>query len=319
MSMDKGSKNISPENKSPDGIDRSGFLRRRRRAIREVALDTSLPSAEMSHNESDPLPVYDLDLSDKIKVIFINGRGNTGKTVFLRLNGEIQLSNNLEFVLAACDIGSRSAQRYFAGIMTPDTNKLEEIIAFIKDAIVDAAETGRTILIDMGAAGETAILPLNTNGELTKLLREIGVTPVFIHMIGTSVDDVSVLKSFVQNGLCPPTTALIFNEMNVGVGTHRDTAFGLVRAQPCVHQAIERGAAVLRLPALDREIATEVEARELLYGDAGAGKIGKLPELGPLGPFDRSSLRVWHREALRQLSPIGTWLSWPPSIHEMFR
>ena len=318
MSIDKGGKGSSPENKSPGEIDGSRFLRRRR-ATREVVLDTSLPPAEMSRNGDDTLPFYDLDLSDKIKVIFINGRGNTGKTVFLRLNGEIHLSNSNNFVLAACDIGSRAARRYFGGIMTPETNDLKEISEFIKDAILDAAETRRTFLIDMGAAGETAILRLNPRGELIELCQELGVTPVFIHMIGTSVDDVSVLNSFEQNGLCPPATALIFNEMNVGVGTHRDTAFGLVRAQTCVRRAIERGAAVLRFPALDREIGTEVEARELLYGDAGAGKVGKYAELGPLGPFDRSSVRIWHREVLRQLSPIGNWLSWPPSIAELLR
>lgn len=315
MSVDRGPKSGATQaGRQPDNPDLE--FPRRRKTFKGIVLDIALPPSQQDNGSLSALAGVELDLSKAIKVIFINGRGNTGKTVLLRLIGELLLQSGLPFRLAACDLGSRAARRYFRKISTPETNEVSEIIAFIQDVIQDASETGRTYLIDMGAAGEKPILDLHEQSDLLQTCQDLGVTPVFIHMISTGVDDVSVLEKFVQCGLCPPSTALVFNEMGIRSGSRPESAFELVEAQPCVEQAVERGLPILRLPALDRKVATEVEARQLLYGDAAMGKVGIDKALGPLSPFDCSAVRIWRNKALQQVLRLSTWFGLPPPNDE---
>ena len=257
-----------------DHLNKPLFGRSRKASFdgQDEDLTSVLPRTSFIEQTTAPLQPVSLDLSKQTRMAFLLGRGNTGKTTVTRLCAEIAERLNGDYFAAACDPGARVLVNHLKYVQSPETNHPADIAAFAIEALKYASSSGVSGIIDMGAGGEETLLRIDEQFGFLDLCKKLGIVPVFLYTVATGVNDLSVLKTFQERGLCAKATALIFNEMTVPAGMSRSAAFDLIRRQTCVRAALAAGAPEIWLPALDRQVFVEIERRGLSFGGAASGK-----------------------------------------------
>jgi hypothetical protein len=102
--------------------------------------------------DDDVVPQTGTDLSDRPKLIFVIGRGKTGKTTFLRWVAEEALDRNRPFLMADIDPTNASFSSYFPDVSRPSGHDPVEVRSWVQRFIGYAVENKITALITWAAA-----------------------------------------------------------------------------------------------------------------------------------------------------------------------
>src|ERR1700761_5358629 len=134
--------------------------------------------------EDDFTPGQGVDLSAHAKIIFVIGRGKTGKTTFLRWMAEQALDETRPFLMADIDPTNASFSSYFPNVSRPVGYDPVEVREWLLRFIAYALEQRTTAIIDLGG-GDTALRSLLT--EMPTIFADIqaaGLAPVAFYMCG---------------------------------------------------------------------------------------------------------------------------------------
>jgi hypothetical protein len=238
--------------------------------------------------QDDIVPQKGMDLSDRPKIIFVIGRGKTGKTTLLRWMAEKALEGDRAFLMADIDPTNASFSSYFPNVSRPSGYDPVEVRAWLLRFIAYAVEQKNTAIIDLGG-GDTALRSLLS--EMPTIFAEIdaaGLAPVALYMSGPQPDDLAPIVTLSSHGFAPEARAIIFNE---GIAEP-----GLPRAQSFADVAL-----VLWMPRLFA--AAAVESRRASFGAARDGKT----ELS-LNMFDRTRVRAWLEAMEHRFSGVTSWM-----------
>jgi hypothetical protein len=159
-------------------------------------------------------------------------------------------------------------------------------------------EANANAVIDLGGGNTSLSALLAEMPTLTSVLTEAGTEPVAIHVIGPNQNDLVPLAMTEAEGFRPAATAIILNEVH-----GRRAAFDAVLAHPDLKAAVDRGAIVLWMPALQKAVAELCEGHGWTFQDAAASE-------GPLkkAPMHRADVQTWLRRMGDEMSPIASWL-----------
>src|SRR5271154_339280 len=157
---------------------------------------SKLPSVDVGafaprKTQDNVAPEKGVDLSDKPKLIFVIGRGKTGKTTFLRWVAESALERARPFLMADIDPTNASFSSYFPDVSRPSGHDPVEVCSWVQRFIGYAVENKITALIDLGG-GDTALRSLLS--EMPSLLAEVesaGLAVVAYYMCGPQPDDLA--------------------------------------------------------------------------------------------------------------------------------
>lgn len=249
----------------------------------------------------DVIPQEGMDLSDRPKVIFVIGRGKTGKTTLLRWMAERALDSGRAFLMADIDPTNASFSSYFPDVSRPAGYDPVEVRAWLVRFIGYAVEQKNTAIIDLGG-GDTALRSLLT--EMPSIFAEIeaaGLAPVALYMSGPQPDDLAPIVTLSSHGFAPEARAIIFNEGLAEAGLPREQGFAEAARHPIVKQEIQDGALVLWMPRLFA--AAAVENRRSSFGAARDGKTEF-----KLNMFDRTRVRTWLETMDRRFGGVGSWM-----------
>lgn len=252
----------------------------------------ALVNGYASHDE-EPLASSGVDLSGVPKVWFVIGRGRLGKTTVVRFAAETVYGRGGDVMCAAADPGNRSLATFLEGVAQPPSNDPATVALWLRSLLDHALTNKASAIIDLGGGDTSLGRLLSESPDLADVMREAGVEPVAIHVLGRDEDDLSPLATMEKLGFRPRATALVMNQMT-GV---RDQ-FARVRQHSVYRSAVSRGAVPIWMPALSPDIMQLVNARGVPFTEAG----------DDLGLLIGAPVRIWIKEMSRQFSPIASWL-----------
>jgi hypothetical protein len=269
-------------------------------------LAATLPSVDVGafapkKQDDDIVPQTGIDLSEKPKLIFVIGRGKTGKTTFLRWVAENALDQNRTFLMADIDPTNASFSSYFPDVSRPDVHDPVEVRSWVQRFIGYAVENKTTAVIDLGG-GDTALRSLLA--EMPSMLADVeaaGLAVVAYYMCGPQPDDLAPLVTLASHGFAPKTRALIFNEGVADAGQPRLQAFAEILTHPVVQEEIKAGTLALWMPRLFA--ASVVENSRASFAQARDGDASR-----PINMFDRSRVKSWLTTMERRFSGVASWM-----------
>lgn len=244
-----------------------------------------------SHDEP-PAPAG-VDLSGVPKVWFVIGRGRLGKTTVVRTAAEMVYGRGGDVLCAAADPGNRSLATFLDGVAQPPSSDPAAVTLWLRSLLDHAVRNRASAFIDLGG-GDTSMGRLLTESpDLADVMREAGVEPVAIHVLGRDEDDLAPLAAMEKLGFQPRATALVMNRM-----TGDRSQFARVQQHSVYRAAVSRGAVPIWMPALSPDIMQLVNAKGISFTQAG----------DDLGLLIGAPVRIWLTEMARQFSPIASWL-----------
>jgi hypothetical protein len=251
--------------------------------------------------KDDLHPAQGVDLSGQAKIIFVIGRGKTGKTTLLRWMAEQALDETRPFLMADIDPTNASFSSYFPNVSRPTGYDPVEVREWLLRFIAYALEQKTTAIIDLGG-GDTALRSLLT--EMPTVFADIaaaGLAPVALYMCGPQPDDLAPIVTLSSHGFAPDARAIVFNEGVADAGLPREQSFADVVDHPVVQNEIQDGALVLWMPRLFA--AAAVENRRTSFGAARDGQT----EVA-LNMFDRTRVRAWLDAMAHRFSGVRSWM-----------
>lgn len=251
--------------------------------------------------DDDIVPAQGIDLAGKPKLIFVIGRGKTGKTTFLRWVAEIALEQNRPFLMADIDPTNASFSSYFPDVSRPDSYDPVEVRSWLQRFIGYAVENKTTAVIDLGG-GDTSLRSLLA--EMPSLLADVeasGQSVVTYYMCGPQPDDLAPLLTLASHGFVPKARALIFNEGVADAGVSRAQAFAEILAHPVVREEAEKGTIILWMPRLFA--AAAVENSRAGFAQARDGEASR-----PMNMFDRARVKGWLTAMAQRFSGVASWM-----------
>jgi hypothetical protein len=251
--------------------------------------------------DDDVKPQQGMDLADRPKLIFVIGRGKTGKTTFLRWVAETALDRNRPFLMADIDPTNASFSSYFPDVSRPSGHDPAEVRTWVQRFIGYAVENKTTALIDLGG-GDTALRSLLS--EMPSLLAEVetaGLAVVAYYMCGPQPDDLAPVVTLASHGFTPKARALIFNEGVSDAGLPRQQAFAEIQAHPVVQDEIKAGSLMLWMPRLFA--AAAVENSRAGFAQARDGNATR-----PINMFDRARVKSWLTTMDQRFSGVASWM-----------
>jgi hypothetical protein len=252
----------------------------------------SLPLPQVSALQPQAEMPKAIDLTGKRKAVFLIGRGKVGKTVFARYLAETLEKRDVGAIIAAADPSNRSLRSFVEGVVEPPTEDTAETRDWLRDLLQYAVENQHNAIVDLGGGNIALKMLVETMPNLCDALREGGVEPVAIHVVGNDPHDLSDLSRLDKAGFFPRATAIVCNEKD-----GKQETFGPVFQQPEFKDAVSRGAVQLWMPSLTLELSQTINAHGWHYHEA-AGKVG---------PFAASAVQTWLRRMGEEFAPIQTW------------
>lgn len=251
--------------------------------------------------QDDVVPAKGADLGNTPRLIFVVGRGKTGKTTLLRWMAEVALDADRPFLMADIDPTNASFSSYFADVARPATHDPVEVRAWLQRFIGYAVENKTTALVDLGG-GDTALRSLLT--EMPSLFDDVeaaGLRVIAYYMCGPQPDDLAPIITLSSHGFLPANRALVFNEGVADAGLPRLQAFAEILRHPIVADEIKAGTLALWMPRLFA--AAAVENSRASFADARDGKAAR-----PVNMFDRARVRAWLVAMAQRFSGVASWM-----------
>lgn len=236
------------------------------------------------------------------------GAGGSGKTTLARWIGERAKQAGHTVALAALDPTNRTLAGFAEGVMQPDSADPAQTARWLRQMVEWLMQARGAAILDMGG-GDTSLAKLISEAPTFATdMKDAGVAPVAAYVLSPRVDDLSALVSFEAAGFQPPETVLVLNEARVDATMNREEAFARVMAHSAFRAAVARGARVVWMPALDQDLALEIESKRLQFGQARDGIVPSGRSVTPIGGLRRSLVRRWLERMETEFAPVSAWL-----------
>lgn len=263
----------------------------------EIPIESAIPAPQ---TRAEVQVVNGIDLTGKTRVIFLVGRGKTGKTFTARYLADDVIENTRELIMADLDPTNATFMKWYdeGSVHRPDRIDDPAVVqSFTEDLLAHAAAEKTTLMIDMGG-GDTSLPRIAADkGDLEAYLLELGLTPVLLLFVGPDEEDLTPLLTMRTIGFLPKATAVIQNE---GVSDPaEEEPFRRILRHSVYRETIALGAIPVTMPRLSCAKALTIKQQH--FPDA----------IGPntkLNAIDRSAVRKWMETAKHQFSGIRSWL-----------
>ena len=244
-------------------------------------------------------------ISSEPRLIVPLGRGSRGKSLWTRWAVERAQSEGREVVVADADRTNPTLAGYFEGVVTPPSADDRDVREWLA-SFIEAQIAGRfTAVLDLGG-GDLVLKRIAREIQLVPFLREHGIRPVAVYLLGADPDDLAYLRDVEADGLfAPEATVIVFNEALVPIHRTPSTAFGeTVQGHAILAKTLDRGAKLVWMPRL--EPAQEIDARRLTFAAAEASQVKE--GQAPIGPWKRQQIALWRRSMEAAFAPVADWL-----------
>jgi hypothetical protein len=248
-----------------------------------------------------------VDLGAEAKVWLLSGPGGAGKTLAARWLVWRMTERGESAMLTALDPTNRSLASWFDDVHQPENNDGAHTARFLRGFLEFLIENPRHAIVDFGA-GDTALQRTiaDVGGLQAALEEDLGL--VMAYFLTPRPDDLGILQTIERTGFQPKATVLILNTGRADQNRPYGEQFAQVTRHSVFRAAVDRGAQVVWLPALDSAVRDEVEAKRLDFGMARDGLVPEGAPFSPVGGLRRSIVTKWLAEMEAAFAPVVRWL-----------
>ncbi len=222
---------------------------------------------------------------------FIGGeKGGVGKSLTSRLLAQYMIDQQIPFLGFDTDRSHGALLRFYEGFASPVV--LDKREAF--DVVVEAATENpeRRILVDLAAQTHDPLVQWIDDAGVIELAQELGVTLTYWHVMDAGKDSVDLLGKLLDRFGASLQYVLVRNQVRGG-------DFAVLDQSGLQDKAIALGAKVITLKKLHEGVVNKIDADSSSFWKATQS------EPGGLGLMDRQRLKMWLRDAYREIESAG--------------
>ena len=222
---------------------------------------------------------------------FIGGeKGGVGKSLTSRLLAQYMIDKEIPFLGFDTDRSHGALMRFYEGFASPVV--LDKREAF--DVVVEAATENpeRRILVDLAAQTHDPLVQWIDDAGVIELAQELGVTLTYWHVMDAGKDSVDLLGKLLDRFGASLQYVLVRNQV-------RGADFAVLDQSGLQDKAMALGAKVITLKKLHEGVVNKIDADSSSFWKATQS------EPGGLGLMDRQRLKMWLRDAYREIESAG--------------
>ena len=222
---------------------------------------------------------------------FIGGeKGGVGKSLTSRLLAQYMIDQQIPFLGFDTDRSHGALLRFYEGFASPVV--LDKREAF--DVVVEAATENpeRRILVDLAAQTHDPLVQWIDDAGVIELAQELGVTLTYWHVMDAGKDSVDLLGKLLDRFGASLQYVLVRNLV-------RGADFAVLDQSGLQDKAMALGAKVITLKKLHEGVVNKIDADSSSFWKATQS------EPGGLGLMDRQRLKMWLRDAYREIESVG--------------
>ena len=222
---------------------------------------------------------------------FIGGeKGGVGKSLTSRLLAQYMIDQQIPFLGFDTDRSHGALLRFYEGFASPVV--LDKREAF--DVVVEAATENpeRRILVDLAAQTHEPLVQWIDDAGVIELAQELGITLTYWHVMDAGRDSVDLLGKLLDRFGASLRYVLVRNQVRGG-------DFSVLEQSGQQARALDMGAKVITLKKLHEGVVNKIDADSSSFWKATQS------EPGGLGLMDRQRLKMWLRDAYREIESVG--------------
>ena len=225
------------------------------------------------------------------RIHFIGGeKGGVGKSLTARVLAQYMIDKEIPFLGFDTDRSRGALMRFYEGFASPVV--LDKREAF--DVVVEAATENpeRRILVDLAAQTHEPLVQWIDDAGVIDLAQELGITLTYWHVMDAGRDSVDLLGKLLDRFGASLRYVLVRNQVRGG-------DFSVLEQSGQQARALDMGAKVITLKKLHEGVTNKIDADSSSFWKATQS------EPGGLGLMDRQRLKMWLRDAYREIESVG--------------
>ena len=254
--------------------------------------------AKNASTDPDVPHVAEAEAAARGTIDVLLGRGRTGKTTWARWAAERARAAGRLVQVADGDRNNATLGSFHPDASSPAASDDVTVAAWMEELAEATILSRGRLVLDMGG-GDRSFATVAERHGFSDVLPAEGVDLTAWYFLAGGRDDFETLVFMEQMGFRPPRTVVVLNEGLAPAVPAGQDAFAAALRSKGVQRVLDRGAKLLRMPAVP--LATMVEADNLFIGirDAAGGGVPKgedgLPHSGarPLNLWRRNELKKW--------------------------
>ena len=222
---------------------------------------------------------------------FIGGeKGGVGKSLTSRLLAQYMIDQQIPFLGFDTDRSHGALLRFYEGFASPVVLDKREAFDVVVEAATESPE--RRILVDLAAQTHDPLVQWIDDAGVIELAQELGVTLTYWHVMDAGKDSVDLLGKLLDRFGASLQYVLVRNQVRGG-------DFAVLDQSGLQDKAMALGAKVITLKKLHEGVVNTTDADSSSFWKATQS------EPGGLGLMDRQRLKMWLRDAYREIESVG--------------
>ena len=222
---------------------------------------------------------------------FIGGeKGGVGKSLTSRLLAQYMIDQQIPFLGFDTDRSHGALLRFYEGFASPVVLDKREAFDVVVEAATEHPE--RRILVDLAAQTHEPLVQWIDDAGVIELAQELGITLTYWHVMDAGKDSVDLLGKLLDRFGASLQYVLVRNQV-------RGADFAVLDQSGLQDKAMALGAKVITLKKLHEGVVNKIDADSSSFWKATQS------EPGGLGLMDRQRLKMWLRDAYREIESVG--------------
>ena len=222
---------------------------------------------------------------------FIGGeKGGVGKSLTSRLLAQYMIDQQIPFLGFDTDRSHGALLRFYEGFASLVVLDKREAFDVVVEAATESPE--RRILVDLAAQTHDPLVQWIDDAGVIELAQELGVTLTYWHVMDAGKDSVDLLGKLLDRFGASLQYVLVRNQV-------RGADFAVLDQSGLQDKATALGAKLITLKKLHEGVANKIDADSSSFWKATQS------EPAGLGLMDRQRLKMWLRDAYREIESVG--------------
>lgn len=220
-------------------------------------------------------------------------KGGVGKSLTARVLAQYMIDKSIPFLGFDTDRSHGALMRFYSGYASPVVMDRYEALDVIVEAAADQPE--RRVLVDLAAQTHDPLVRWMDDVGLINMADEMDLTIHYWHVMDSGKDSVDLLQKLLDRFGTGLQYVLVRNQI-------RGNDFSVLEQSGQQQRALELGAKIVSIKRLHEGVIQKIDAGSSSFWKA---KNANDPSSGGLGLMDRQRVKMWLRDAYREIDDAG--------------
>jgi hypothetical protein len=218
-------------------------------------------------------------------------KGGVGKSLVARILAQYMIDKELPFVGFDTDRSHGALMRFYAGHASPIlVDRYEALDSIIETAV---EQPGRRVLVDLAAQTHDPLVKWMDDAGVVNLADEMGLELHYWHVMDSGKDSVDLLKKLLDRFGTGLKYVLVRNQV-------RGNDFSVLEQSGEQARAQALGAKIVSVKRLHEGVINRIDSDSSSFWKAKTSE-----KDGGLGLMDRQRVKMWLRDAYREIDDVG--------------